>query len=113
MLQQERPDDFVISSGETHAVREFVELAFDAVGLDPFKVVEFDTHLMRPADGEHLLGDCSKAKKALGWNYKFTFEKVVREMVDADLVFYSRGGSGPEMESALEGAAVGDSLQLS
>src|SRR5438034_7901 len=102
MLQQERPDDFVISSGETHSVREFVELAFDSVGLDPSKFVKFDTHLMRPADVEHLLGDCSKAKKALGWNYKFTFEKLVREMVEADLEFYSRSGSRAEMESVLE-----------
>jgi GDPmannose 4,6-dehydratase len=90
MLQQGKPDDYVIASEETHSVREFVELAFDCVGLDPSKYVKSDSRLMRPADVAHLQGDCSKAKRELGWNYNFSFEQLVREMIEADLEFYSR-----------------------
>lgn len=82
MLQQDKPDDYVICTGEAHTVREFVELAFSHVGLDYNKYVEIDPRLMRPAEVDYLLGDYSKAKKVLGWNAKTTFVKLVHEMVD-------------------------------
>ncbi len=90
MLQQETPDDYVISSGETHSVLEFVELAFAVAGLDPVKYMIVDETLKRPSDVELLLGDCSKAKRVLGWNYTLTFEQLVREMVITDIEDYSR-----------------------
>jgi len=103
MLQQERPDDYLIASGETHSVHEFVELAFDFAGLHPAKYVKVDKNLMRPADVDLLCGDASKAKKELGWSYKMTFEQLVREMVEADLEFYSQGA--PRTEAAMAAAS--------
>ena len=85
MLQQEQPDDFVIATGEAHSVREFVQLAFDYVGLDWQKYVKVDEKLFRPAEIFTLIGDCSKAKKQFGWEPSISFEQLVRMMVDADL----------------------------
>jgi len=85
MLQQEEPDDYVIATGETHSVQEFVELAFDAVGLDWEKYVVVDPKFVRPADVELLQGDASKAIRVLGWEPKVTFEELVTTMVDADM----------------------------
>jgi GDPmannose 4,6-dehydratase len=90
MLQQERPEDFVIASGETRSVWEFVEVVFSILGLDPSKYVKIDTDLLRPADVEHLIGDPSKARKQLNWSYTMTFHDLVKEMVEADLELYSR-----------------------
>src|SRR6185369_10235258 len=90
MLQQSAPDDLVIASGETHTVREFVDEAFGAVGLDYTKYVVTDPQFYRPAEVTLLLGDYSKAKKALGWNYTKSFRDLVREMVKADVEH--RGG---------------------
>jgi GDPmannose 4,6-dehydratase len=84
MLQQPEPDDYVISTGETHSVREFVELAFSHVGLDYRKYVVTDLDLFRPAEVNLLLGDCSKARGKLGWKSRVGFEELVREMVDED-----------------------------
>ncbi len=89
MLQQEQPADYVIGTGETHSVREFVELAFAIAGLDAAKYVKVDNGLMRPADVELLCGDVSKARKELGWKYELSFEQLVREMVETDLELYS------------------------
>ena len=86
MLQQERADDFVISTGETHSVREFCELAFGEVGLDYKKYVVVDPMFYRPSEVDLLIGDCSKAKRELGWEPKMTFEELIAMMVDADLV---------------------------
>ncbi len=85
MLQQDEPDDYVIATGETHTVKEFVESAFGHVGLDWEKYVKVDKSLYRPAEVNLLLGDCSKAKKQLGWRPKVKFNELVTMMVDADL----------------------------
>jgi len=85
MLQQDEPDDFVISTGETHSVREFVELAFSEVGLDWEKFVVVDPKFVRPAEIELLLGDPSKARRVLGWEPKVRFEELVKMMVKADV----------------------------
>jgi len=85
MLQQDRPDDYVIATGISHSVRELVETAFAHVGLDWQKHVRVDPALLRPAEVEHLLGDCSKARAELGWTPGVTFKQLVEMMVDADL----------------------------
>jgi GDPmannose 4,6-dehydratase len=85
MLQQESPDDYVIATGETHSVREFVEESFGYAGLDWKKHVVVDEKYFRPAEVDLLLGDPSKAKKALGWEPKVTFKALVKLMVDADM----------------------------
>jgi GDPmannose 4,6-dehydratase len=85
ILQQKEPEDYVIASGETHSVREFVEEAFSYVGLDWRKHVEIDPRYYRPTEVDLLLGDASKAKRKLGWAPRVTFEKLVHLMVDADL----------------------------
>lgn len=85
MLQQDTPDDYVIASGETHTVREFVELAFDHVGLNWSDYVEIDPRFMRPSEVDLLLGDPSKAKNKLGWVPKTSFKDLVRIMVEHDL----------------------------
>jgi len=85
MLQQLMPDDYVVATGETHAVRELVEVAFDTVGLDWQKYVIVDPALYRPAEVDLLVGDPSKAKRVLGWQPAVTFEGLIREMVLADV----------------------------
>jgi GDPmannose 4,6-dehydratase len=84
MLQQQEPDDFVIATGETHSVQEFVETAFSYAGLDWRKYVVTDPDLFRPAEVNILLGDAKKAMEKLGWRVKTTFRELVHEMVDAD-----------------------------
>jgi GDPmannose 4,6-dehydratase len=85
MLQQDRPDDYVIATGISHSVRELIETAFARVGLDWQKHVRVDPALLRPAEVEHLLGDCTKARVELGWTPGVTFKQLVEMMVDADL----------------------------
>ena len=85
MLQQEAPDDYVVATGETHTVREFVEAAFAYAGLDWQRHVEISPRYFRPAEVDILVGDASKAKRVLGWQPKVTFESLVRLMVDADI----------------------------
>jgi GDPmannose 4,6-dehydratase len=85
MLQQDEPDDFVIATGESHSVREFLEEAFSYQGLDWNDYVEIDPRYFRPSEVENLQGDASKAKKKLGWEPKVHFKELVRLMVDADL----------------------------
>jgi GDPmannose 4,6-dehydratase len=84
MLQQPTPDDYVVATGECHSVREFVELAFSHVGLDYTKYITTDPQLFRPAEVNLLMGDASKARRALGWRHRVTFRELVREMVDED-----------------------------
>lgn len=87
MLQQDKPDDYVIATGETHSVKEFVELAFEMVGIKNWEdYVNHDSpkHL-RPAEVEHLIGDYSKAKKELNWKPKTSFKELVEMMVKADI----------------------------
>ena len=85
MLQQERPDDYVIATGISHSVRDLVEVAFARVGLDWHKYVKVDPHLIRPAEVEHLIGDSTKARLQLGWQPSVDFAGLVNMMVDADL----------------------------
>ncbi len=84
MLQQEHPDDYVIATGETHSVREFVELAFDYAGLDWKKYIRTTVELQRPPERNELRGDASKARVGLGWRCRTTFRELVREMLNAD-----------------------------
>ena len=90
MLQQPKPDDYVVATGETHSVREFCQLAFARAGLDWERRVIVDPALVRPADVDLLVGDASKARRALGWRSKTSFRGLVEMMVDADL---ERNGS--------------------
>jgi GDPmannose 4,6-dehydratase len=85
MLQQDRPDDYVIATGISHSVRDLVQLAFGHVGLDWQKYVKTDPGLIRPAEVEHLIGDSSKAHSELGWRPAVDFSGLIRMMVDADL----------------------------
>jgi len=91
MLQRDQPEDYVIATGETHSVRELVDIAFDRVGLAPEQHVRVDERFLRPAEVEQLIGDSSKAREELGWKPRTTFEELVRLMVDADLEMLKRG----------------------
>jgi GDPmannose 4,6-dehydratase len=85
MLQQREPEDFVLATGKTHSVRELLEVAFDAVGLDWQKHVEIDPKLIRPAEVDVLCGDATKAREKLGWEPEVGFEELIKMMVKADL----------------------------
>ena len=85
MLQQEAPDDYVLATGETHSVREFLEAAFAHLDLDWRQYVEIDPRYFRPTEVDALLGDAGKARRLLGWQPKVSFAELVRLMVDADL----------------------------
>ncbi|MCM3871751.1 MAG: GDP-mannose 4,6-dehydratase [Pyrinomonadaceae bacterium] len=85
MLQQSEPDDYVIATGETHSVEEFLTEAFRHVNLDWHDYVELDSKYLRPAEVDLLIGDASKAKRVLGWKPKVSFKELVRLMVDADV----------------------------
>jgi GDPmannose 4,6-dehydratase len=84
MLQQDEPDDYVLATGETHSVQEFLETAFTYAGLDWREYVKIDPRYFRPAEVDLLIGDYSKAKNKLGWEPTVRFEELVRMMVDAD-----------------------------
>lgn len=90
MLQQDKPEDYVISTGEMHTVQELVEVAFGHVGLDWRNYVKIDPKFVRPAEVDLLLGDCTKAKKQLGWELEVGFEQLVKMMVEGDLEKASR-----------------------
>ena len=85
MLQQDRPDDYVVATGETHSVEEFLDETFGYVGLDWHRHVEIDPRYFRPAEVDALCGDASKAQRLLGWKPRTTFRELARIMVDADL----------------------------
>ena len=85
MLQQDSPDDYVVATGETHSVRELVELSFAAAGLDWEKYVVIDEKFLRPAEVDLLVGDPSKSEKVLGWHREVDFPTLVQMMVEADL----------------------------
>jgi GDPmannose 4,6-dehydratase len=97
MLQAAAPDDFVVATGETHSVREFLEAAFGHAGLDWEEHVEIDPRYFRPSEVDVLLGDASKAREKLGWEPKVGFDELVRLMVDADMA---------ELEDQLAGKVV-------
>ena len=85
MLQQEQPDDYVVATGETHSIREFLDVAFGLVNLDWQEYVEIDPRYFRPTEVDLLIGDPSKAKTKLGWTPEVTFEKLVEIMLNADM----------------------------
>ncbi len=91
MLQQGRPEDYVIATGESHSVGEFLEAAFDCVGLDYRRHLVVDEKLFRPAEVNILQGDASKARQVLRWQPEVGFEELVHEMVAADMKWYRRG----------------------
>ncbi|MCC7409004.1 MAG: GDP-mannose 4,6-dehydratase [Phycisphaeraceae bacterium] len=90
MLQQDQPDDYVVAMGETHTVREFLDLAFAEVGLDPKKYVEIDPRYFRPTEVDLLLGDSTKARKKLNWQPKVDFRGLVKMMVEHDMEMAAR-----------------------
>ncbi len=85
MLQQPEPDDYVVATGEAHAVRDFLEAAFGTLDLDWREHVFVDPRYIRPAEVDHLQGDASRAREKLGWRAKVGFGELVRMMVDHDL----------------------------
>ena len=94
MLQRDQPDDYVIATGESHSVREFLEAAFEYAGLDAKKHVEIDPRYFRPAEVDLLVGDYSKARRQLGWEPKTKFKDLVKLMVDADIELLRRHREG-------------------
>ena len=90
MLQHSEPDDFVVATGETYSVRQFLEAAFGHVGLDYQQFVKIDPRYFRPAEVDLLLGDPSKAKRLLGWKPKVSFKELVTRMVDSDVELAAR-----------------------
>ncbi|MEK6958774.1 MAG: GDP-mannose 4,6-dehydratase [archaeon] len=94
MLQQKEPEDYVVATGETHSVKEFLEEAFSYAGLDWKKYVKIDQRYMRPAEVDLLIGDPSKAKKKMGWAPKTTFKQLVKLMVDSDMAEVEREVNG-------------------
>jgi GDPmannose 4,6-dehydratase len=97
MLQQDEPADLVVATGETHSVRDFLEVAFSHVGLDWERYVEVDARYLRPIDLHELRGDASRSREALGWEPRVRFEELVRLMVDADIAM---------LEAELDGRAA-------
>ena len=92
MLQQEQADDYVISTGVTHSIRDLVDAAFAHVGIDDWTpYVRQDERFMRPAEVDQLIGDASKARRVLGWEPKVSFEELVAMMVDADVAAQKAG----------------------
>ena len=92
MLNQKKPDDFVISTGFHYTVKDFAKLAFELVDLDYRKYVKVEKKLYRPTEVDSLLGNCKKAKKILKWKPKYDFKKLVKDMVRADLEFVEKEG---------------------
>jgi GDPmannose 4,6-dehydratase len=90
MLQQDQPDDYVVATGQTHSVKELVELSFSAVDLDWEKYVEIDERFLRPAEVDLLVGDPSKAEKTLGWHRDVDFSALVAMMVEADVALVNK-----------------------
>ena len=90
MLQHDRPDDWVLATGETHTVKEFAEEAFEMVDLNWEDYVETSDRYLRPNEVEYLLGDSSKAQQQLGWKPKVSFKDLVKKLVEEDLLLAQR-----------------------
>jgi GDPmannose 4,6-dehydratase len=86
MLQQDKPDDYVVATGETYEIKEFLDIAFNHVNLNWHDYVAFDPRYLRPAEVDLLIGDPTKAKEKLGWEPSVSFEELVKLMVNADLI---------------------------
>lgn len=111
MLQQDEPDDYVVATGETYSVREFLDIAFKYVNLDWQTYVEFDDRYLRPAEVDLLIGDPTKAKQKLGWEPSVTFEQLVQLMVEADLKALGlSSNNGNASHATLENATVRQEL---
>ena len=102
MLQQETPDDYVIATGETHTIRELLDVSFDHLGLDWHKYVGIDEKYFRPTEVDILQGDSSKARRVLNWKPRIQFKELIEDMVDADIytirASYPNGGNPPEWD---------------
>ena len=107
MMQAEEPDDYVIATGETHSVREFLEEAFGHLGLDWEEYVEIDPRYFRPAEVDLLLGDPTKARTVLGWEPKVGFKELVKIMVDSDMKLAGRERRERQHEGSLATAGWG------
>ena len=90
MLQQDRPDDYVVATGETHSVREFLDVVFDRLKLDAKRLVDFDPRFTRPAEVDIRIGDYAKAKTVLGWEPRVKFKELAEMMIAADLELAER-----------------------
>jgi GDPmannose 4,6-dehydratase len=90
MLQKDEPEDYVIATGESHSVQDFLETAFDIVELDAREFLVIDESLYRPSEVNVLMGDASKARKKLGWEPMVSFQDLVKEMVESDMAWYSK-----------------------
>ncbi|MBV9657223.1 MAG: GDP-mannose 4,6-dehydratase [Verrucomicrobia bacterium] len=98
MMQQEKPDDYVIATGETHTIREFLDLSFAHAGIKDWEsLIEIDPRYYRPAEVELLIGDATKAKKQLNWSPKVTFAELVRIMTEADIAMLKHQMSGKDI----------------
>ena len=97
MLQAREPADYVVATGETHTVREFVDVAFAHAGLDPDRHVVVDPEFLRPAEVDHLVGDASKARDELGWRPRVSFRELAELMVDTDVERLAATGARPEL----------------
>jgi GDPmannose 4,6-dehydratase len=107
MLQQDEPDDYVISANETHSVRELVDIAFKRIGIDDWSDhVVVDPALHRPAEVDLLLGDSTKARERLGWTPRLGFRELIEVMVDADLEWERRKLMSGRLEAPMEAAAL-------
>jgi GDPmannose 4,6-dehydratase len=111
MLQQDQPDDYVVATGETYSVHEFLDIAFNYVNLDWRNYIEFDERYLRPAEVDLLIGDPTKAKQKLGWKPSVTFEQLVQLMVEADLKALGLSSSNTNASHAtLENATIRQEL---
>jgi len=108
MLQQDRPEDYVIATGETHSVKDFLEKSFEHAGLDWEKYVEIDKRYFRPTEIDHLQGDSAKARKRLKWTPKVSFDELVRMMVDADMGLVKKELYGINGQSSEPSHSEGD-----
>jgi GDPmannose 4,6-dehydratase len=108
MLQQDKPDDYVLATGETHSIRELLDIAFAALDLDWKKHVEIDPRYFRPAEVDLLLGDATKAQQKLGWRPRVGFRDLITMMVEADvgLVKTHIYGAGPKRPSGFSSNQV-------
>ncbi|NJL37915.1 MAG: GDP-mannose 4,6-dehydratase [Leptolyngbyaceae cyanobacterium SM1_4_3] len=111
MLQQDQPDDYVVATGQTYSVHEFLDIAFQYVNLDWQNYIEFDERYLRPAEVDLLIGDPTKAKQKLGWEPSVTFEQLVKLMVEADLKALGlSSNNGSASHSVLENATIRQEL---
>ncbi len=101
MLQQPEPEDYVLATGKTHSVRELLEAAFSAAGLNWEEYVEIDPKFIRPAEVDYLCGDATKAREKLGWEPEVSFEELIRMMVEADLEAVQKAGKGDALAASI------------